>query len=81
MTFHCDACAETCEGQRVVVSTEATDANGVDVVVAKRWVLCRSCGDEIFVRIGEASPWDDSDFKTLVLPDEEPVGGHMGGFA
>jgi hypothetical protein len=80
VAFECDGCARTVDGARVVFSTEATDDTGVDVVVAKRWVTCRSCADRLFDRIGEPSPWSDEDAKTLVLPDEEPVGQHRGGY-
>ncbi len=81
MTFECDGCGETLGGSRVVFSTEATDENGVDVEVTKRWVTCRDCADDLFQRIGEPSPWSDEDAKTLVMPDEEAASQHMGGFA
>ncbi|MBW3662178.1 MAG: hypothetical protein KY469_03675 [Actinobacteria bacterium] len=81
MKFDCDACDRTLATARVVISTEATDPRGVDVQVAKRWVLCRPCADELFASIGEASPWDDHDFKTIILPDEEPIGGQLGAFS
>lgn len=80
MAFECDGCGETLEGARVVFSTEATDERGVDVVVAKRWVTCRSCADDLFDRIDEPSPWSDEDAKTLVMPDEELASQHMGGY-
>lgn len=80
MAFECDGCREQVEGARVVFSTEATDPSGVDVVVAKRWVTCQPCADDLFERIGEPSPWSDEDSKTLVMPDEESASQHMGGF-
>lgn len=80
MSFHCDSCDEDHAGTRVVFTTEATDERGLDVEVAKRWVLCRPCADGIFDRIGEPSPWEDTDFKTLVLPDDEVVSQQAGGF-
>lgn len=76
----CAKCGHAIAGPRVVFSTEATDERGVDVLVAKRWIVCRDCADEVFDRIGEPSPWSDEDFKTLVLPDDAVVGQHMGGF-
>jgi hypothetical protein len=81
VSFVCDGCENELEGPRVVFSTEATDARGIDVVVAKRWIACKDCADDVFERIGEPSPWSDEDFKTLVLPDEEAASQHMGGYA
>lgn len=81
MTFECDGCGQTLQGPRVIFTTEATDDSGVDVVVAKRWVTCRTCADDLFDRIGEPSPWSDEDAKTMVLPDEELTSQHMGGYA
>lgn len=81
MTFTCDGCDRELEGPRVVFTTEATDERGIDVVVAKRWVTCRSCADDLFERIEEPSPWSDEDAKTMVLPDEELTSQHMGGYA
>lgn len=77
----CDRCEERIEGARVNITTEATDDAGVNVDVAKQWVLCRDCADTLFDRIGEASPWVDDDFKTVVLPDEEAVSQQAGGFS
>jgi hypothetical protein len=77
----CDGCDETIDGSRVTITTEATDQRGVSVDVTKRWVLCRDCGDAVFARIGEASPWADEDFKTMVLPDEEAVSQQAGGYS
>ncbi len=81
MQANCDQCDVELDGQRVLISTEATDDSGVDVEVAKRWTLCRSCADDVFEKVGESSPWEDNDFKTVVLPDEESIGVHAGGFA
>lgn len=80
VTFTCDSCDRELDGPRVVFTSEATDPTGVDVEVAKRWVTCRSCADDLFERIGEPSPWSDQDHKTMVLPDDESVGQQMGGF-
>lgn len=77
----CDRCEEQIDGARVNITTEATDEAGVNVDVAKRWTLCRGCADTIFERIGEASPWVDDDFKTVVLPDDEAVSQQAGGFS
>ncbi len=77
----CDGCGSTIEGARVTITTEASDERGVNVEVAKRWVLCRSCAEGLFDRIGEASPWVDDDFKTLVLPDDEAQSQQAGGYA
>jgi hypothetical protein len=80
MSFTCDGCEQELSGQRVVFTTEATDARGIDVEVAKRWTTCRPCADELFDRIGEPSPWSDEDSRTMVLPDEEGMAAHMGGY-
>lgn len=80
-TVTCDSCRQTIEGARVVITTEASDEDGVNVEVTKRWILCRACGAAVFSRIGEASPWVDDDFKTVVLPDEELTGQQAGGYA
>lgn len=77
----CDRCERDIEGARVNITTEATDEAGVNVDVAKRWVLCRECADKLFDRIGEASPWVDDDFKTVVLPGEEAVSQQAGGYS
>lgn len=79
--FTCDSCERDDRGSRVVFTTEATDEGGVDVLVAKRWTLCRRCADGIFERIDEPSPWEDVDFKTMVMPEDEPVGAQQGGFS
>ncbi len=81
MSFECDGCGQVLQGPRVVFSTEATDASGVDVVVAKRWIACRDCADDVFERIDEPSPWSDEDFKTLVLPEDEATSQPMGGYS
>lgn len=75
----CDGCNERLVGERVTITTEATDERGVNVELTKRWELCRGCADGIFATIGEPSPWDDSDFKTMVLPDEEQLSQYAGG--
>lgn len=77
----CDGCGEVIDSARVSITTEATDERGVNVEVAKRWVLCRDCAEQLFDRIGEASPWVDDDFKTMVLPDEEAQSQQAGGYA
>lgn len=77
----CDGCREDVAGPRVRITTEATDDNGVDVDVTKSWVLCRDCGEKLFDRVGEASPWIDDDFKTVVLPDDELTSHQMGGYS
>lgn len=79
-TVACDRCETSIDGARVTVTTEATDEQGVNVDVAKRWVLCRDCGEALAERIGEASPWVDDDFKTVVPPGEEGVSQQAGGY-
>ncbi|HEX9890177.1 MAG TPA: hypothetical protein VGA69_11905 [Nitriliruptorales bacterium] len=81
MSFMCEACEQDRSGTRVVFTTEATDERGVDVELTKRWTLCRPCADGIFDRIGEPSPWEDVDFKTMVMPEDEPVGAQQGGYS
>ena len=82
MTYTCDGCEQELSGQRVVFTTEATDEHGVDVTVAKRWVTCPDCGDEVFNRLGRRSPWVSGDGRTLAYPDDdEVVGAQAGGFA
>lgn len=81
MRTTCDSCDGTIDGARVTITTEASDERGVNVDVTKRWVLCRDCGEAVFDRIGEASPWVDDDFKTVVLPDEEIQSQQAGGYA
>lgn len=76
---NCDGCGEDIGGARVTVATEATDERGVHVEVTKRWVLCRPCGESLFTRVGEASPWVD-DFKTVVLPNEQLLTTQVGGY-
>jgi DNA-directed RNA polymerase subunit RPC12/RpoP len=80
VAYDCDRCGETFQGQRVVFTTEATDDHGADVAVGKRWVTCPDCGDEVFARIGMASPWADADGRTLAYPDDALVGAPLGGF-
>ncbi len=75
----CDGCDRTIDGSRVVFTTEATDETGVDVTVAKRWVVCPSCAQSVFDAIDEPSPWSDEDFKTMVLPDEDSTAAQLGG--
>jgi hypothetical protein len=70
MDFVCDGCQEPHRGRRVVFSTEATDDQGLDVEVAKRWVTCPACADDVFARIGRISPWDAADGRTLTYPDD-----------
>jgi hypothetical protein len=76
----CDGCRETVAGPRVTITTEASE-DGVNVEVTKRWILCRPCGDRVFSRIGETSPWIDDDFKTVVMPDDELMSQQAGGYA
>lgn len=79
MATHCDGCDELIDGPRVVFTSEATDATGVDVLVAKRWVVCPPCAAGVFTAIDEPSPWSDEDFKTMVMPDEESMSATHGG--
>ena len=81
MAFQCDGCDEEQSGARVVFTSEATDATGIDVVVTKRWTVCTACAEWVFEQIDEPSPWSDEDFKTVVQPGEEPEGAQLGGFA
>lgn len=82
MTYTCDGCDRELSGRRVVFTTEATDEHGVDVEVAKRWVTCPACGDDVFSRLGRTSPWNSGDGRTMVLPDDEDlVSAQPGGFA
>ncbi len=76
----CDGCREPLDGPRVTITTEASD-DGVNVDVTKRWILCVDCGESVFDRIGEPSPFVDDDFKTMVLPDEEEQSQQAGGYA
>lgn len=80
MVYTCDGCSQDRDGARVVFTTEATDGRGVDVNVAKRWVTCPGCADEVFARIGMSSPFTDADGRTLAFPDDVPVGAQAGGF-
>jgi len=78
--YQCAGCGCEAEGPRVVFTTEATDGRGVDVSVAKRWVTCPTCADEVFTRIGMPSPFAEADGRTLAFPDDAPVGAQAGGF-
>lgn len=78
-THDCDGCAEPIAGSRVVFTSEATDAIGIDVIVTKRWTVCPSCAQGVFDRIDEPSPWSDEDFKTMVMPDEDMSAMQLGG--
>lgn len=81
MTYTCDGCDQEFRGRRVVFTTEATDDHGIDVEVAKRWVTCPECGDEVFARLGRTSPWVSGDGRTLVMPgDEDIMGAQAGGY-
>ncbi len=81
MPYTCDGCDQELSGRRVVFTTEATDDHGIDVEVAKRWVTCPGCGDEVFARLGRTSPWVAGDGRTLAVPgDEDLVGVQAGGF-
>ena len=78
--YTCDSCDEEIQGARVLVTTDATDARGVNVVVSKRWHLCQPCAERIADRIGEPSPWQGGDAKTIVLPDDDTITQHLGGY-
>ncbi len=80
MATHCDGCDEAIGGSRVVFTSEATDETGIDVIVAKRWVVCPGCAQGVFNAIDEPSPWSDEDFKTMVMPDEDAMSAPLGGF-
>ncbi len=80
MSLHdCDGCDEPITGNRVVFTTEATDATGVDVLVTKRWTVCPPCAQGVFEKIDEPSPFSNEDFKTMVMPDEDEAAMHLGG--
>lgn len=81
MHYTCDGCGQDNLGRRVVFTTEATDDRGVDVVVAKRWVVCPACGEDVFARIGRPSPWAEGDVRTLAFPDDDGIGALSSGFA
>lgn len=82
MNFTCDRCHSQDDGRRVVFTTEATDQDGVDVTVAKRWVTCPSCADEVFGRLEMPSPFAAGDGRTVSFPDDDDlVAGYAGGFA
>ncbi len=81
MTYTCDGCEQELSGRRVVFTTEATDEHGIDVEVAKRWVTCPACGDEVFERVGRSSPWVSGDGRTLAYPDDDDLATQAGGFA
>lgn len=81
--YTCDGCQEEHEAERVVFTTEATDASGLDVTVTKRWTTCPSCADQLFETIGRKAPWDAGDASVMSLPDEDdalgaPIGGVSG---
>lgn len=78
--YHCDGCDEDKRGERVVFTTEATDDLGVDVTLTKRWTTCPTCADQVFERIGEPSPFQDVDHRTMVQPGEELAAPSVGGF-
>ena len=82
-TYTCDGCDRERSGERVVFTTEATDASGLDVAVTKRWTTCPTCADELVTRIGRKAPWDDGDATVMTLPDDDddvaaPLGGVSG---
>lgn len=82
-TYTCDGCGDEFDGERVVFTTEATDASGLDVAVTKRWTTCPTCADQLFETIGRKPPWDAGDATTMTLPDDAdqlgaPVGGVSG---
>lgn len=82
MAYTCDRCETSATGRRVVFTTEATDDRGVDVTVAKRWVTCPACADDVFGRIGMPSPWSSDDDRTVAFPDDDDlVAAHAGGFS
>lgn len=81
--YTCDGCGEEFHGERVVFTTEATDATGLDVTVTKRWTTCPDCADQLFARIGRKAPWDDGDATVMAMPDDDdqvaaPLGGVSG---
>lgn len=81
MTYTCDRCQRDDDGARVVFSTEATDPSGADVTVAKRWVTCPACAEQIFGRLDMPSPFRDGDGRTVSFPDDDDlVAGYAGGF-
>lgn len=82
-TYSCDGCGDEFGGERVVFTTEATDASGLDVTVTKRWTTCPACADQLFETIGRKPPWDAGDATAMTLPDDEdqlgaPLGGVSG---
>lgn len=82
MSYTCDRCDAVDDGRRVVFTTEATDTQGVDVAVAKRWVTCPACADEVFTRLAMPSPFTGGDDRTVAFPDDDDlVAGYAGGFA
>lgn len=80
-SYTCDRCQDDGSGARVVFSTEATDPSGVEVTVAKRWVTCAVCADDIFDRLSMPSPFADGDARVVAFPDDALVAGHAGGYA
>jgi hypothetical protein len=80
--YTCDRCQTETSGRRVVFTSEATDDRGVDVAVAKRWVTCPPCSDDIFGRIGMPSPWSSSDGLSVANPeDDDLISAYAGGFS
>jgi hypothetical protein len=80
--YTCDSCEREASGRRVVFTTEATDDRGIDVTVAKRWVTCPVCADEVFSRLSMPSPWEPGDDRTVAYPDDDDlVAAHAGGFS
>jgi hypothetical protein len=82
-TFICDGCEQNMRTERVVFTTEVTDASGIDVEVTKRWTTCMPCAENVFSTIGRKAPWDDWDATTMAMPDNElhmgvPLGGISG---
>ncbi len=82
-TYTCDGCGDEFDGERVVFTTEATDASGLDVTVTKRWTACPTCADQLFETIGRKPPWDAGDATVMTLPDDDdqlgaPLGGVSG---
>ena len=81
MTYTCDRCRQQDRGRRVVFTTEATDPSGADVAVAKRWVTCPACAEDLFAQLAMPSPFTDGDERVVRFPDEGLVAGYAGGYA